>query len=140
MGKRRRKDEPEQYYAVNMNVHSQLYDDDHAHLYHVDGDVDNHQDLPILANAGDNGELSPMARAVDGGQLCDVTDNVDCDITGGVDELPSDHVAEEADSKISCRSDEKLPPGSHGTFDVAPQSTLNNSEDVALQNDYNVLA
>ncbi|CAI9765633.1 unnamed protein product [Fraxinus pennsylvanica] len=140
MGKRKRKDDPEQYYAVNMNVHSQLYDDDHAQLYHVDGDIDNNQELSIPANAGDDGELSPMAREVDGGQLCDVTDNVDCDITEGVDVLPSDHAAEEDDSKLSRRSDEKMLPGSHATVDVAPQSTLNNNEDVARQNDYSVLA
>lgn len=129
IGKRKRKDDPEQYYAVNMNVPSQLYDDDNTHLYHVDGDVNNHQHLSIPANAGDHSELSPIAREVNGGQLCDVTDDVDCDITDRVDEC-----------KLSHGSDQNMPPGSHPTVDVMPQSTLSSSEEVARQNDFSVLA
>ncbi|CAI9779530.1 unnamed protein product [Fraxinus pennsylvanica] len=140
IGKRRRKDDPEQYYAVNMNVHSQLYDDDDdAQLYHVDGDVNNHL-LSIPANAGDDREWSPIAQEVIGEQLCEVTDDVDCDITDGVDELPSDHAADKDECKLSHVSDQNMPPGSHATVDVVPQSTLSSSEEVARQNDFSVLA
>ncbi|KAL2534972.1 Aminotransferase-like [Abeliophyllum distichum] len=146
MGKRRRKDDPEQYYAVNVNVHSRLYpsadDDDHAQLYHVEDDVNDHQRLCITANAGDERELSPMARKVDEEQLCDVTDNVDGDgdVRGGVDELHFNHAAEEDDGKLSRGSDENTLLGSHATADVVPQSTLNSGEEVQRQNDYSVLA
>lgn len=133
MSKRRRKDDPEEYYAASINTQSHLYSSavnvDQEHLYHVDNEIDP-QNLCLPANAGD--ALSSMTYGVDGARDYDPTDEVD--------ESEYHHAAEEADEDQLSHVSEESPRDPHAAVGVVQQSSLENSEDVTRQTDYSVTA
>ncbi|KAL0359610.1 UNVERIFIED_CONTAM: protein MAIN-LIKE 2 [Sesamum angustifolium] len=130
--KRRRKDDPEEYYAATMHTQSRLYSSavnpDQAQFYHVGNEVD-HEHLCIPSNASDS--LSPTGR-VDGA--------IDHDAPDEVDGSEYQHGVEEIDEDQLSHGSEENPCETIPTIDVVHQSSLETSEDVARQNDYSVTA
>lgn len=126
MGKRKRKEEIEQYYAAGIPVQSRLpattFDADDSHLYHMGND-----DLCITVSEDDHGRISHVAHSVDDLELCEDAN--------GLDESHFHHLAEE-DGRLSSEVAEDKP---HASIDVVPQVSHETREDIAQQNDYGVL-
>lgn len=125
MGKRKRKEEIEQYYAAGVPVQSRLpaatFDADDSHLYHMGSD-----DLCITVSEDDHGRISHVAHSVDDLELCEDAN--------GLDESHFHHLAE--DGRLSSEVAEDKP---HASIDVVPQVSHETREDIAQQNDYGVL-
>lgn len=125
MGKRKRKEEIEQYYAAGIPVQSRLpattFDADDSHLYHMGSD-----DLCITVSEDDHGRISHVAHSVDDLELCEDAN--------GLDESHFHHLAE--DGRLSSEVAEDKP---HASIDVVPQVSHETREDIAQQNDYGVL-
>lgn len=125
MGKRKRKEEIEQYYAAGVPVQSRLpaatFDADDSHLYHMGND-----DLCITVSEDDHGRISHVAHSVDDLELCEDAN--------GLDESHFHHLAE--DGRLSSEVAEDKP---HASIDVVPQVSHETREDIAQQNDYGVL-
>ncbi|CAK9184028.1 unnamed protein product [Ilex paraguariensis] len=136
MGKRKRKDDLMQFYSPVVDVQSQLcaaaIEVDQPQLYEVVSEVD-HPQLCLPASEGDDAQFCDVAKKVNDVPLCDAANDIDdshfrC-AAAKIDEDQLSHGASESASRPS-----------HASNEVLPQSSLETSEDVALQKDYSVLA
>lgn len=132
MGKRKRKEEVEQYYAAGIPMQHRIpattFDVDPSHLYHIGNEMDNPH-LCITVSEDDHGRISHVAHSVDDIDFCEDAKEVD--------ESHFHHLVGEQDDHLSSEVAEDKP---HASMDiVVPQVSHETREDVAQQNDYGVL-
>ncbi|KAM3268607.1 protein MAIN-LIKE 2 [Capsicum chacoense] len=132
VGKRKRKEEVEQYYAAGIPMQSRIpattFDVDPSHLYHISNEVDNSH-LCISVSEDDHGRISHMAQSVDDIDFCEDAKEID--------ESHFHHLTGEEDGHLSSEVVEAKPHASMNV--VVPQVSHEAREDVAQQNDYGVL-
>ncbi|KAF3625672.1 putative caffeoylshikimate esterase-like [Capsicum annuum] len=132
VGKRKRKEEVEQYYAAGIPMQSRIpattFDVDPSHLYHISNEVDNSH-LCISVSEDDHGRISHMAQSVDDIDFCEDAKEID--------ESHFHHLTGEEDGHLSSEVAEAKPHASMNV--VVPQVSHEAREDVAQQNDYGVL-
>ncbi|XP_059663312.1 protein MAIN-LIKE 2-like [Cornus florida] len=164
MGKRKRKDDSEQFHAAGEDAQLQLcgaavevapIEVDHSQLCHVDGDTD-HPQLCFQASEGDNAQLCQVENEVDDSQFRNAANEVDDsqfrtaangvddsqfrNEANEVDDLHFCHAAEDDNNKhLSHEATESAPQPSPSSVNVIPPSSLETSKDVAQQIDYGVL-
>lgn len=133
MSKRRRKDEPEEYYAASTNTQTPIYssavDVDQGHVCYIDNEVDP-QHLCLPANAGD--ALPGMNCPVDGARDDYTTDEID--------EPEYQQAAEDADENQLSHGQGESPCEPNAAVGVIHQSSLENGENATHQTDYSVTA
>ncbi|KAK4353582.1 hypothetical protein RND71_025776 [Anisodus tanguticus] len=130
-GKRKRKEEVEQYYAAGIPMQSRIpaptFDVDPSHLYHVGSEVDNPH-LCITVSEDVHGRISHVGQSVDDIDFCEDAKEID--------ESHFHHVTGEQDHLSSEIAEDKP----HASIDViVPQVSHETREDIAQQNDYGVL-
>lgn len=132
VGKRRRKEEVEQYYAAGIPMQSRIpattFDVDPSHLYHIGSEVENPH-LCITVSEDDHGRISHVAHSVDDIDFCEDAKEID--------ESHFHHIGGEEDDHLSSEVPEDKPHASMNV--VVPQVSHETREDVAQQNDYGVL-
>ncbi|KAM3345527.1 protein MAIN-LIKE 2 [Capsicum galapagoense] len=132
VGKRKRKEEVEQYYAAGIPMQSRIpattFDVDPSHLYHISNEVDNSH-LCISVSEDDHGRISHMAQSVNDIDFCEDAKEID--------ESHFHHLTGEEDGHLSSEVAEAKPHASMNV--VVPQVSHEAREDVAQQNDYGVL-
>ncbi|XP_059317473.1 protein MAIN-LIKE 2 [Lycium ferocissimum] len=130
-GKRKRKEEVEQYYAAGIPMQSRIpsatFDVDPAHLYHVGSEVDNSH-LCITVSEDDHGRISHVGQSVDDIDFCEDAKEID--------ESHFHHIAGEEDGQLTSEVAEDKP---HASINIVPQVSHETREEVAQQNDYGVL-
>ncbi|XP_057460288.1 protein MAIN-LIKE 2-like [Actinidia eriantha] len=140
MGKRKRRDDPEEYNVAGEDAQSQLCDTtveldavevDHSRLCPVHDEIE-HSHLCLPPAEGDGAQPCDPASTVHDSQLCHVANNVD--------DSHFRHTAKQADhNQPSLAPNECGSQLSHAAIELVPQLSLETSNEVAHKNDYGVL-
>ena len=140
MGKRKRRDDPEEYNVAGEDAQSQLCDTtmeldavevDHSRLCPVRDEIE-HSLICLPPADGDGAQPCGPASTVHDSQLCHVANNVD--------DSHFRHAAKRVDhNQPSLAPNECGSQPSHAPTEVVPQSSLETSNEVARKNDYGVL-
>ncbi|XP_057505714.1 protein MAIN-LIKE 2-like [Actinidia eriantha] len=140
MGKRKRRDDPEEYNVAGEDAQSQLCDTtmeleavevDHSRLCPVHDEIE-HSLICLPPADGDGAQPCDPASTVHDSQLCHVANNVD--------DSHFRHAAKRVDNnQPSLAPNECDSQPSHAPTEVVPQSSLETSNEVARKNDYGVL-